>query len=69
MYGFVVVRKDKKKTDRFPSSFMNQLINQDVTNLRCQFGTLSLDKGDVPGLELIEILAAAAGGKSLIPNH
>ncbi len=36
-------RAVKRNVDRFPPDFMFQLTNQEVANLRCQFGTSSLD--------------------------
>ena len=39
-----LVKAVKRNLDRFPADFMFQLTNQEVTNLRFQFGTSSYDR-------------------------
>lgn len=42
LYGVAtkqLIRQVKRNIDRFPDDFMYQLTQQDVENLRCQFGT------------------------------
>ena len=36
-----LIRAVRRNFARFPADFMFQLTNQEVTNLRCQFGTSS----------------------------